>query len=50
MINPPYTEYPEENPIRIMSRPLDARYRLQLDRGLFLNTGSAADEEKLSLF
>ncbi len=50
MINPPYTEYPEENPIQVMSRPLDARYRLQLDRGLFLNIGNVADEEKLSLF
>ena len=48
MINPPYGEYPSENPIDIMHAPLIERYLLPTD-GLFMNIGSLdVDGEKLS--
>lgn len=50
MMNPPYTEYPSENPIEIMRAPLLDRYKLQTGDGLFMNIGSlTGEEEKLSI-
>lgn len=50
MMNPPYTEYPSENPIEIMRAPLLDRYKLQTGDGLFMNIGSlTGEEEKLSV-
>lgn len=50
MMNPPYTEYPTENPIEIMRAPLLDRYKLRTDEGLFMNIGSlTGEEEKLSV-